>query len=155
MDLIFIIYILVAFFVFISLIRPLVSLFRLWNQARAAQAGVSTLDIIGMKLRKTDARLIVMSRIEAIKAGLDIETAALECHYLAGGRPLKVVRSLIAADHANIELSWKEASTIDLAAGGDIHDAVIPDSPKEIDGSTVTSDKATIDGPRDIRNSSC
>ena len=50
------------------------------------------------------SRTIVLSKITAVQAGLDLTTRDLESHYLAGGRVPNVVRALIAADRANIDL---------------------------------------------------
>jgi uncharacterized protein YqfA (UPF0365 family) len=71
--------------------------FSLWFQALLSNARVSLADIIGMRFRKVDIRTIVFSRIRAVKAGLDISTAQLETHYLAGGRVPNVVSALIAS----------------------------------------------------------
>jgi len=69
----------------------------------------------------------------------------LESHFLAGGRPVNVVRALIAANRANISLTWKLATAIDLA-GRDILDAVQTSvNPKVIDCPNPASGKTTID----------
>jgi len=107
--------------------------FRLWLQAKLSKADVKFSELIGMWLRKVDNRVIVLSKITAIQAGLKLTTQDLESHYLAGGRVPNVVRALIAADRANIELSLKTATAIDLA-GRDILDAVQTSvNPKVID----------------------
>jgi uncharacterized protein YqfA (UPF0365 family) len=130
--------------VFLALILPL---FSLWLQALAARAKVTIVDLIGMRLRKVNPSVIVLSRIQAVQAGLGaaISTAELEGHYLAGGRPVNVVKALIAANRANIELTWKLATAIDLA-GRDILDAVQTSvNPKVIDCPNLASGKQTID----------
>lgn len=117
----------------------------LWIQAWLSGAHVSLLELIGMTFRKVDARTIVRSRIMASKAGLDISTSQLESHYLAGGRVPNVVRALIAADRANINLTWKVATAIDLA-GRDILDAVQTSvNPKVIDCPDPRKGKETVD----------
>src|ERR1051325_10813702 len=65
--------------------------FGLWLQAFMSNAQVSMFDLIGMRLRKVDSRSIVLSKIRAVKAGLDISTNDLESHYLAGGRVQNVI----------------------------------------------------------------
>ncbi len=87
-----------------------------------------------MSLRKIPPRVIVNARINSFKAGLkQIEVSDLETHFLAGGRVLEVVRAMIASDKANIPLTWKQATAIDLA-GRDILDAVRTSvNPKVID----------------------
>jgi len=90
-------------------------------------------------------RVIVIARIQAFRAGLQVSTEDLENHYLAGGRPTNVVNALIAANRANIDLSWKTATAIDLA-GRDILDAVQTSvNPKVIDCPNPASGKTTID----------
>jgi uncharacterized protein YqfA (UPF0365 family) len=117
----------------------------LWLQARLSGAPVSFAELIGMTLRKVNARTITVSRITAKKAGLDLMTQQLEAHYLAGGRVPNVVRALIAATRANIELSWETATAIDLA-GRDILDAVQTSvNPKVIDCPDPRKGKETVD----------
>jgi len=129
-------------FVFLALFAPA---FTLWIQALAAKANVGIFELIGMRLRRVNPSVIVLSRIQAVRAGLEISTAELENHYLAGGRPVNVVRALIAANRANISLSWKLATAIDLA-GRDILEAVQTSvNPKVIDCPSPASGKMTID----------
>ena len=95
----------------------------LWLQALVSGASVGLLNIIFMRFRKVPAKLIVESKIMAIKAGIDISTDDLESHFLAGGNVSRVVQALIAADKANIELGFNRAVAIDLA-GRDVLEAV-------------------------------
>ena len=66
---------------------------------------------------------VVRPLIWATKAGLDLTVGDLEAHYLAGGMVDRVVRALISADKANIELGFQQAAAIDLA-GRDVFEAV-------------------------------
>lgn len=117
----------------------------LWMQALLSGARVSFVGLIMMQFRKVDPRVIVINRISAKKAGLDIPTDWLEAHYLAGGRVTNVVRAMIAADKARIDLDWQRATAIDLA-GRDIVDAVRTSvDPKVIDCPQRNGDKTTID----------
>jgi len=119
--------------------------FRLWLQARLSKADVKFAELIGMWLRRVDTRTIVLSKITAVQAGLTVTTRDLESHYLAGGRVPNVVRALIAANRANIELSLRTATAIDLA-GRDILEAVQTSvNPKVIDCPNPTKGKDTID----------
>ncbi len=99
------------------------SLISLWIQALVSGARVGLLNIIFMRFRKVPPKLVVESKIAAVKAGLDISTDSLESHYLAGGNVSRVVQALIAADKANIELGFNRAAAIDLA-GRDVLEAV-------------------------------
>jgi uncharacterized protein YqfA (UPF0365 family) len=80
-------------------------------------------DLIGMRLRKVPPVLIVRNMITATKAGLTIDQARLEAHYLAGGNVTKVINALISADKANLGLTFERATAIDLA-GRDVLEAV-------------------------------
>ncbi|MBN2020267.1 MAG: flotillin-like protein FloA [Sedimentisphaerales bacterium] len=118
---------------------------RLWLQAYFSRANVTLAELIGMWLRKVDSRTIVLSKITAIQAGLQLTTQDLESHYLAGGRVPNVVRALIAANRANIPLNFKTATAIDLA-GRDLLDAVQTSvNPKVIDTPDPKKGKETVD----------
>ncbi|RLB88391.1 MAG: UPF0365 family protein, partial [Deltaproteobacteria bacterium] len=95
----------------------------LWLQALVSGASVGLLNIIFMRFRKVPPKLIVESKIMAVKAGIDIPTDSLESHFLAGGNVSRVVQALIAADKANIDLGFNRAVAIDLA-GRDVLEAV-------------------------------
>ncbi len=117
--------------VILSILGRFVSL---WFQAFVSGAPVAFFSIIGMSLRKIPSRVIVNAYINSHKAGLkDITVSDLETHVLAGGNVSNVVRALIAADKANIALTWRQATAIDLA-GRDILSAVKTSvNPKVID----------------------
>lgn len=95
----------------------------LWISAVAARVKISLFSLIGMRLRRVPPPLIVNQLIAATKAGLTVNTNALEAHYLANGNVPAVISALIAADKASIELSFERAAAIDLA-GRDVLDAV-------------------------------
>jgi len=134
--------------ILLTLVIVLAQFFRLWLQAFMSNAGVSILDLIGMRLRKVDATTVVLCKIQLVKSGLhDISTNDLESHYLAGGRVPNVTRAMIAAQRAVIDLDFKKACAIDLA-GRDIIDAVKTSvDPKVIDVPSTRGDasKNTID----------
>lgn len=106
----------------------------LWFQAFVSGTPIPLFNIIGMSLRKIPPREIVTARITAYKAGLkQISVSDLETHYLAGGHVTDVVRAMIAADKANIDLDWRQATAIDLA-GRDLQEAINTSvNPKVID----------------------
>ncbi|MBD3239687.1 MAG: flotillin-like protein FloA [Chitinivibrionales bacterium] len=95
----------------------------LWFQSLVSGAQVGLFNIVFMRFRKVPPKLIVESKISAVKAGLDIDTNSLESHYLAGGNVMRVVQALIAADKANIPLTFDRAAAIDLA-GRNVLEAV-------------------------------
>jgi uncharacterized protein YqfA (UPF0365 family) len=119
---------------------------RLWVQAKFSKTPMSFFELVGMAFRKVNSSLIVNTKIQAYKAGLnDITTEDLEAHYLARGRVPNVVVALIAAQRANIQLDYRTACAIDLA-GRDIVDAVNTSvNPKVIDAPNPTLGRPTID----------
>ena len=80
-------------------------------------------DLVGMRLRKVPPVVIVRSMITATKAGIKLDQAKLEAHYLAGGNVVRVINALVSADKANLGLSFERATAIDLA-GRDVLEAV-------------------------------
>jgi uncharacterized protein YqfA (UPF0365 family) len=117
----------------------------LWIQALVSGAKVSLGALVGMWLRKVNPKTIVLSRIQAKKAGIDVTTNQMETHYLARGDVPRVVNALIAADRAKIDLNWDTACAIDLA-GRDILDAVQTSvQPKVIDCPSPEQGRSTID----------
>lgn len=116
MALIFIAFIfLIIFFRFIPV--------GLWIRALASGVRVSFLTLFGMRFRKVAPAAIVDPLITARKAGLGVTIDELEIHYLSGGNVQRVVNALISADKAQIPLTFKQATAIDLA-GRDVFEAV-------------------------------
>ena len=117
----------------------------LYLQAWVSGAKVGFVDLVMMRFRKVNAKSVVINRISGKKAGIEISTDQLEAHILAGGRITNVVRAMIAADKARIDLQWETATAIDLA-GRDILEAVRTSvDPKVIDCPHEGGTKKTID----------
>ncbi len=111
----------------------------LWFQAQVSGVRISLLQLIIMRWRKVPPGVIVSAMIEGWKAGLELSRDELEAHYLAGGHVSKVVHALVSAAKANIDLSFKMATAIDLA-GRDVFEAVqMSVNPKVIDTPPVTA----------------
>ena len=145
MNIVFMIFIVVLALIGLVAFLLFIKFFRLWLQAKLSKADVKFAELIGMWLRKVDIRMIVINKITAIQAGLQLTTQDLESHYLAGGRVPNVIRALIAANRANIALSLKIATAIDLA-GRDILEAVQTSvNPKVIDCPAPEKGKLTVD----------
>jgi len=101
----------------------LIKSFGLWREAHVSGAGVGFGRLVGMWIRRVNARTVVDSRIMLMKAGLPVDTNLLETHFLTGGDVVKVSLAMIAASNAGIELPFQRAAAIDLA-GRDVLDAV-------------------------------
>ena len=101
----------------------------IWFQGYMSNANVSLWSLVGMSLRQVNARVIVQAKIMAIQSGVGAEpetgitTRRLEAHYLAGGNVPHVIRAIIAANRADIDLDFDRAAAIDLA-GRDVLEAV-------------------------------
>lgn len=139
------VFIVIALIVCVVLFAIVSKFFNLWLQARVSGAPVSFFDLIGMWFRKVNPKVIVIARIQAIKAGLNVTTNQLETHLLSRGNVQRVVNALIAADRAKIDLPWDTACAIDLA-GRDILEAVQTSvKPKVIDCPSRDSGRSTVD----------
>lgn len=122
----------------------------LWITAIFSGVKVGLAELVFMRIRKVPPSIIVNSLITATKAGLTItedesgirrklKTQDLETHYLAGGNVPQVIKALISADKANINLTFKQATAIDLA-GRDVFEAVqISVNPKVINTPSVAA----------------
>lgn len=96
----------------------------LWITALFSGVRVNLLELVLMRFRKVPPSLIVNSMIMAYKAGLqEITMAQMETHYLAHGNLTSVIKALIVADKANLNLTFQQATAIDLA-GRDVLNAV-------------------------------
>jgi len=106
----------VVFSLFVSIFFA--KYFNLWIQAKMTEANVGILELVGMSFRKVNPNIIVRSKIMAFQAGLSekdgITTRSLEAALPGGGNVPNVVRALIAANRADIPLSYKRAAAIDL-----------------------------------------
>jgi uncharacterized protein YqfA (UPF0365 family) len=124
--------------VLMVLIWAIVRYGALWLQAYLSDANVSFISLIGMRFRRVNPGMIVAAQIMVKQAGWNIDsregisTARLEAHVLAGGDVMQVVRAIISARLAGMDLDFDRAAAIDLA-GRDVMEAVrISVSPKVI-----------------------
>lgn len=121
----------------------------LWLRAWMSGAPVGFFNLVGMWVRRIPGKLIVDSRVAAVRSGLDVSTAQLESHYLAGGNVMETVRALIAADKAGFSLPLERARAIDLATQGTgktVYEAVRTSvNPKVIDCPSPDSGKTSIE----------
>jgi len=135
----------IGFFIFMYFVPV-----NLWITAIFSGVRVGLLELVFMRIRKVPPSIIVNSLITATKAGIlifdegasqkrSLKASDLETHYLAGGNVPQVIRALISADKANINLTFKQATAIDLA-GRDVFEAVqISVNPKVINTPSVAA----------------
>lgn len=123
--------------------------FSLWIQCKFTRAGIGFVNLVMMSIRKVNPSIIVRSKIMAVQGGVTrvypISTQALEAHYLAGGNVPNVIKALVAAHRAKIDLDWETAQAIDLA-GRNLLDAVRTSVyPKVIDCPDPKKSAGTLD----------
>ena len=114
--------------------------FLLWISAKVSGVNISLIQLFLMRIRKVPPHTIVQCMIEAHKADIqEVKRDGLEAHYLAGGHIERVVHALVSASKANIDLTFKMATAIDLA-GRDVFQAVqMSVNPKVIDTPPVAA----------------
>ena len=138
-------------FFLIVMLAVFVRYFRFWIQSKTTEAGIGIFDLLGMTFRKVSPAVIVRSKIMAVQAGLGEETGitskALEAHYLAGGNVPLVIRAIITAAKAKIiDLSFKQATAIDLAGRNVLEAVQMSVNPKVIDCPARESGRDSLDG---------
>ena len=138
MNLPFLMLVIVGALIFILLFLYFVPV-NLWITAVFSNVRISIMNLILMRLRKVPPSIVVNAMITSTKAGLNVTTNEIETHYLAGGNVNNVIKALISADKANIPLTFKMATAIDLA-GRDVADAVqLSVNPRVIDTPPVSA----------------
>ena len=140
---------LVVFFIALVFLAVFARYFGLWIQCKMTHASISLPNLVMMSFRKVNPTIIVRCKIMAVQAGLTknypISTRALEAHYLAGGNVPNVIKALVAAHRAGLDLDWMTAQAIDLA-GRDILDAIRTSVyPKVIDCPDPKKKAGTLD----------
>lgn len=131
----------------IIMIAIFAAYFKLWLRAFFSKAHVSPFTLVFMSLRKVNPTAIVDAKVMAVQAGLrEVTSQRLEAHFLAGGNISRVVRAMIAAHRARIDLDWNTAAAIDLA-GRDVFEAVRTSvDPRVIDCPDPKQGRNTLDG---------
>ena len=134
----FLLLVIAGAFIFITFFLYFVPV-NLWITAVFSNVRISIMNLILMRLRKVPPSIVVNAMINSTKAGLNVTTNEIETHYLAGGNVNNVIKALISADKANIPLTFKMATAIDLA-GRDVADAVqLSVNPRVIDTPPVSA----------------
>ncbi len=149
-EILLVIGLVIGFFVVLVIFAVFARYFRLWIQSQTTGAGIGIFDLLGMTFRKVSPAVIVRSKIMAVQAGIGdsqgVTSKALEAHYLAGGNVPLVIRALIAAGKAKIDLNFKHAAAIDLAGRNVLEAVQTSVYPKVIDCPLRGSGRETLDG---------
>jgi len=149
-ELVVIIVIVIAIFFALIAFAIFARYFRFWIQSKTTGAGIGIPDLLGMTFRKVSPGVIVQSKIMAVQAGIGDEhgvtSKALEAHFLARGNVPLVIRSLVAAAKAKIDLDFKLATAIDLAGRNVLEAVQTSVYPKVIDVPARGSGRESLDG---------
>ena len=147
---IFIVVTCICLFVGLIVLAIFLRYFRLWIQSKTTGAGSASGDLVGMTFRKVNPDVIVRSKIMAVQAGISdvdgVTSKGLEAHYLAGGNVPLVIRALVAARKAKLELDFKLATAIDLAGRNVLEAVQTSVYPKVIDCPSRSTGRETLDG---------
>jgi uncharacterized protein YqfA (UPF0365 family) len=140
----------IALFAVVIFVFIFAHYFRYWIQSKTTGAGIGIFDLLGMTFRKVNPGVIVRSKIMAVQAGIGdhegVTSRSLEAHYLAGGNVPLVIRALIAARKAKLELDFKLAAAIDLAGRNVLEAVQTSVNPKVIDCPSRGLGRDTLDG---------
>ena len=111
----------------------------LWITARSSGVPVSMGSLVAMRFRRVNPRHIVYALIKSHQAGIQIASSDLESHFLSGGDVNQVVDALIAAERANIDLTFQQAAAMNLA-GRNVFEAVqVSVNPKVIETPNISA----------------
>ena len=111
----------------------------LWITARSSGVPVSMGSLVAMRFRRINPSRIIYALIKSHQAGIQIKSSDLESHLLSGGDVNQVVDALIAAERANIDLTFQQAAAMNLA-GRNVFEAVqVSVNPKVINTPTIAA----------------
>jgi uncharacterized protein YqfA (UPF0365 family) len=86
-----------------------------WLQALLSGVYVPAVEILRMRLRRTDANAVIKALITAKQGGIDIPCREMERAYLQGVDLRKVSLAAIEANRQGIEITFQELVDADLA----------------------------------------
>lgn len=98
----------------LSALFTMAKIFTPWLQAFLAGVPISVIQIVGMRLRKVDVRVVVRSLIMATQAGVPVPSIEMERAYLQGVDLEKLTLALIHADREGKKVSFQELVEADL-----------------------------------------
>jgi uncharacterized protein YqfA (UPF0365 family) len=111
----------------------------IWWRALVSGTYVGILELLRIRIKRLDARLIVMAYIKARKSGVALTIAQLETHAQARGNVDSVINACIAAVNGGMNLPVNVAMAIDLS-GRDVKEAVRHTiSPRVIETPAITA----------------
>ena len=98
----------------LSILVTIARVFSPWLQAFLAGVPISVIQIVGMRLRKVDVRVVVKSLIMATQAGVPVPSIEMERAFLQGVDLEKITLALIHANREGKEFTFQELVAADL-----------------------------------------
>lgn len=98
----------------VSIVATAAKVFSPWLQAFTAGVPISVMQIVGMRLRKVDVRVVIRALIMATQAGVPVPSIEMERAYLQGVDLEKITLALIHANREGKQLTFKELVEADL-----------------------------------------
>ncbi len=91
-----------------------VKYFLIWRTGRGAGAEVGLGDLIAMRMRKVDPRVVIDAYVAARNAGLDVAIKDIEQHHSHGGRVENVIEAVRLAGSRKLRVTWRGLCQQDL-----------------------------------------
>lgn len=98
----------------VSIVVTAAKVFSPWLQAFLAGVPISLIQIVGMRLRKVDVRVVIRSLIMATQAGVPVPSIEMERAYLQGVDLEKITLALIHANREGKQVTFQELVEVDL-----------------------------------------
>ena len=104
----------VVLILFLTFLFTVGKVFTLWLQAFMAGVPISMFQVLGMRFRKTDMRVVVRSLIMATQAGVPVTSTEMESAYLQGVDLEKITLAMIHAKREGMEVTFQDLVEADL-----------------------------------------
>ena len=98
----------------VSMMVTAAKVFSPWLQAFLAGVPISLIQIVGMRLRKVDVRVVVKSLIMATQAGVAVPSIEMERAHLQGVDLEKITLALIHANREGKSITFQELVEADM-----------------------------------------
>jgi uncharacterized protein YqfA (UPF0365 family) len=86
----------------------------LWFQAKMTGLSLNLIDIVGMRFRRVNPRVVVQTLIMAKQAGIDLSCEEVERAYLQGADLKRITLALVRGKKEGTEMSFQELVEADL-----------------------------------------
>jgi len=104
----------IVLILFLTFFFTVGKVFTLWLQAVMAGVPLSIFDVLGMRFRKTDMRVVVRALIMATQAGVSVTSRKMESAYLQGVDLEKITLAMIHAKREGMEVTFQDLVEADL-----------------------------------------